>query len=736
LESKQWQAHWICDPRFAELEPINVFKKELDPPDPALQAAHPKNQHMYVRRSFHLDSAAREGLLDITADDYYKLYINGHYVGQGPAPSYPFHYAVNRYSVSDWLRPGENVIAVHVYYQGLINRVWNSGDGRQGLIAELFLDGQWFVGTDAHWKYWPAQEYTGETTIGYDTQFPENIDSRLHPLGWRRPGFDDSAWRCPEEKHSHDYQFYYQATPPVQVYSLRPRKVRAVSLGRYFVDMGHEITGSLRMKAKGKPGQKVENRCGEELEEGSAASVRYRMRCGCTYQEQWTLSGEEDTLEHFDYKAFRYAEIIDPNGAVDIDSVQAEVRHYPFDEGAAHLRSSDPRLDAIWGICSRGVQYGCQEGFLDCPSREKGQYLGDLTITAQAQVYLTGDLRLFRKSIEDFARTAFVCPGLLAVAPGSYMQEVADFSLQWPLQLLLYYKHSGDKEFLRDMLPVVEGLETYFRRYERDDGLLERVWDKWNLVDWPQNLRDNYDFPLEKPIGPGVHNVINAFYCGMLQAAHQIRGILGLDSDRRYARVEESYHRAFYRSERGVFADSETSSHASLHSNALALYFGLVPEDAVGSVVNLLEQKGLACGVYMSFFVLKALSKAGRRDLMYRLLTNDSEHSWNNMLREGATTCFEAWGKEQKWNTSLCHPWASAPIIVMIEDVLGLEPAVPGWGEIKIAPHVPPSLNDLQLQIPLPAGRAHVTVDAEHAVLHAVLHGRSFSVSAPRSPAG
>ncbi len=49
-------------------------------------------------------------------------------------------------------------------------------------------------------------------------------------------------------------------------------------------------------------------------------------------------------------------------------------------------------------------------------------------------------------------------------------------------------------------------------------------------------------------------------------------------------------------------------------------------------------------------------------------------------IEEGATTCFEAWGKDQKANTSLCHPWASAPISVIAEDIL---PTMPWLGEIK-----------------------------------------------------
>ena len=64
----------------------------------------------------------------------------------------------------------------------------------------------------------------------------------------------------------------------------------------------------------------------------------------------------------------------------------------------------------------------------------------------------------------------------------------------------------------------------------------------------------------------------------------------------------------------------------------------------------------------------------GNYDLEYRLIVNDGEHSWVNMLREGATTLFEAWGKNQKWNTSLCHPWASAPVIAVCEDLLENQP--------------------------------------------------------------
>ena len=47
------------------------------------------------------------------------------------------------------------------------------------------------------------------------------------------------------------------------------------------------------------------------------------------------------------------------------------------------------------------------------------------------------------------------------------------------------------------------------------------------------------------------------------------------------------------------------------------------------------------------YFYLKALAAAGRYEDEYRMLVNGSEHGWVNMLREGATACWEAWGKDQ-----------------------------------------------------------------------------------------
>lgn len=712
---KQWSASWIMDPLFEGLQPIDLFHKEMTAVTLPLHKEELKNRHMLARKTVKLDHGSIESaMLDITADDYYKVYVNGRFVGQGPAQGPYDHYPYNRYDVADYLQEGPNVIAVHVYYQGLICRAFNSGDYRQGLLAELSVNGTLAAATDSSWKITQAPEYADGGIIGYNTQYLENIDNRLKLNGWKQTGFDDSNWPRPAVHEEDDHRLLLQPTPPLSVYQVKPERMIPLADNGFLLDFGGEMTGQFIMNAHGQEGQTVEIRCGEELLDNGR--VRYEMRCNCTYKELWTLSGSEDELEFYDYKAFRYVEVLAPYGVIlDTDSFAAVVRHYPMDEKACVFETSDPMLNAIWSICRNGVKYGAQENYVDCPSREKGQYLGDNTVIAHAHIYLSGDLKLFRKSIHDFALSVRTCPGLMAVAPGHFMQEIADYSFQWPMQLLEYCKQSGDLAFTREMLPTAVGMLKHFEQFGRDDGLLEQVADKWNLVDWPFGLRDGYDFPLDKPVGPGCHNVVNAFYYGAMTAIEELEWILGISekavTEERLALFRRSFRKTFRNEDTRLFVDAEGSSHSSLHANALPLLFGLTGVDDCAEAVKLLRAKRLSCGVYMAYFVLKALAAAGEHDLVYELIRSEELHSWGNMVKEGATACFEAWSKELKQNTSLCHPWASAPIPLLIEEIIGLKPASPGWQTVLFRPRLPETLERIELEFRIPAGRVCFSYD-------------------------
>jgi alpha-L-rhamnosidase len=697
-------AEWLQDPRFAEIETIDFYHKENEKgPEPE----GPKNIHTLFRKTIQLREKPVSALLAITGDDYYKLYINGVFAVQGPEPGYPFVHPYYWLDASEFLEAGENCLAAHCFYQGLLNRVWNSADNRAGFIAALevtYADGEKerFT-TDTTWKYHDLRAFSSEETTGYSTQFIEDIDMRLVPADWRRADFDDSAWKTPAAGFQ-DHHFVRQITPPLQVRRVTPARIEAVEDGRWFYDFGMEIAGHTRIRIQGPEGHVITVRHGEELK--APEKVRYKMRCNCTYEEKAVLTGEKDLIEFYDYRAFRYMEILD---APEEPEVWVDARHHPFDPEKAAFKSEYDRIESIWTLCRNGVWTGSQGGFLDCPTREKGTYLGDAVITARSHMWLTGDTSLTKKTIWDFMQSRRICPGIMAVAPGSFMQEIAEYSLQYPLLLREYYRHSGDREFLEEAVDTVfDGLYGYFAAYENDAGLLTGMDEKWVLVDWPKNLRDGYDYDYAEK---RANTVLNAFYYGALRTGAELLRELGRDAtlfEARADRVEKAFAEYIADPDTGLYLDAPGSSHSALHANAIPLAFGLTAGADPAKMIALIRKKRLNCGVYIASYVIEACFRNGAADLGWELITSDDLHSWNTMLEAGATTCMEAWGPDQKWNTSFCHPWSSSPIYLLAEHVLGLSPAEPGWKKIRVAPRAIPDLPAMKLTVPHPAGRITV----------------------------
>lgn len=654
---------FICHKDFAAEYPKNMFHKEEQQLDLDEKDEKYLNRHILFRKKLFLESI--EGaILKISADDYYKLYINGKFVTMGPAPSYPQCYNYNEIDVTPYLTLGENTFAVHTYYQGLINRVWVSADRRQMLWFDLSVGGKTVAISDSSWKCAEHSGYSAVRKIGHEVQFMECYDSRAAEKSFFAPDFDDSAWESASVYENADYTLVRQTTEQIETYRLDPMIIERRG-NTLYLDFGRETVGYLCARAKGKDGDELVLHYGEELNEDG--SVRYKLRCNCFYEEKWILADGESELDQYDYKAFRYAEIDLPDG-VQIEDVYMLVRHYPCIERAG-FDADTPELEAIVRLCADTVKYGMQENFVDCPTREKGQYLGDVSVAARAHAVLTGDTTMMKKAIADFCHSCFICDGMMAVSTSSLMQEIADYSLQFPAQVLWVYKTDGDLEFLRFAAPYVKRVYNYFLRYEREDGLIEGVCDKWNLVDWPANLRDGYDFPLTRPIGDGVHNVLNAFWCGFLQATDEICRILGIEETGKTERAIDSFIKCFYSEESGLFCDSVEHTHSAVHSNILPLLFGIGSRECHARIVELIERKGLSSmGVYMAYFALASLKVRGEYELAKRLICDPA--CWLNMLSEGATTTFEAWGKDQKWNTSLFHPWATAPLIILSKNTL------------------------------------------------------------------
>lgn len=601
------------------------------------------NLHIKFEKSFHSDDF-KTAKIRISADDYYKLYINSHYVGQGPAPSYPFAQNFNEYDIGKYLKRGENKIEVFVYYQGLTNRVWVSGDGKVGMIADIIIDGIPFLCSDESWQYSIDNSYIESETVGYDTAFTENRDLRIKSSEFKNA-----------KAVSFDYIFKSEPFPALRI---TPKRAQPkINNNTYFYDFLREYICNIKIRAAAdKSGKKIIIRCAEETDE--SGKLKYDMRCGCKYEEYCILNEGENLIEQFDYKALRYLEIECDDGV----SADAEIliRHYPFDDFELQLENED--LGKVLNLCKNTVLFGAQEVFVDCPTREKGQYLGDAFISGFAHYYLTRDTRLLKKALTDFALSIKFSGSFLSVAPCSYRQEIADYSLMFSAAVYKYYELTKDGAFLKEMLFACEFINSYYESFENESGLLEGADKEWNLVDWPENARDGYEFA-------NIHCVLNAHYLNSVSSLEKIKAALGIDYKEKSVKLKKSFNNAFFNCKTGLYADNPLSPHSSVHSNMLPLAFGICEKENINSIADYLIQRGMECSVYMAYFFLKALCVSGRKNEALSFITSKKKHSWLNMISEGATALFEAWGKDEKWNTSLFHPWGAAPILIYYEDL-------------------------------------------------------------------
>ncbi|MGC4111461.1 MAG: family 78 glycoside hydrolase catalytic domain [Nocardioides sp.] len=157
------------------------------------QAVWAPNAYVRFRRT--LDVASPAGLhIELTADARYWLWVNGAWVGAGPARAWPHFWSYDRFDLSRHLRPGPNAVAV------LVNH-WRAGNFQYlpapaGLAARIVTsDGDLVDQTGVHWKTAPATTEAGHTPrISVQLGFEEHHDARAED-GWRAPDFDDARWR-------------------------------------------------------------------------------------------------------------------------------------------------------------------------------------------------------------------------------------------------------------------------------------------------------------------------------------------------------------------------------------------------------------------------------------------------------------------------------------------------------------------------------------------------------------
>ena len=620
----------------------------------------------------------------------YKAWVNGRFAGLGPSRAKGSEARYQTHDVTALVRPGRNALAA---------LCWAEQDQR--FLAELhvlFADGtRKVVGTSERWRarrggHWRPPG-PGLNTSYYHAP-SENIDARYEPAGWTKPGFDDSGWE-PAEVRAPIERLAPAPVEPILEHTVKPVAVERLAEGVWRVDLGREIVGGLRLKVKGRAGQAVEVRLGEELLPDGR--VRYQLRAGNIYRETWTLRDGKQVIEHWGYRGFRWAELItDPS--LDLSrAVEGVALKLAWRDGEAAFASSDPDLDRVWELCRYSIEATRLDVYQDTPTRERGPYEGDAIINQRSEYYTQRSYALARYSTSFLARRP--------TWPAEY--RIMGALLAWE-----DYLATGDPTHLAEDYDIFvdRNLDEFLNSaglVEKDPGSSSQV--NADLVDWPASNRDGYAFTR-------VNTVINAWQHAAYRALARIAAATGRDDHAELYRTRAEALRAAINQHlldraAGAYVDGLGTTHKAQHATAFPVALGVADEADLAVLGAWLAQGGMRVSVYGAQFLLDALYRCGQGEAALALMTSRARESWLHMVDDlGATITMESWDPAIKPNTTFSHAWATAPANVVGRWLAGVEILEPGAKLVRVAPQ-PGPLQWFRATVPTIRGPVAVSFD-------------------------
>lgn len=686
----QWKAEWVTDSKAAVAGDSLLYQ---DNPAPLF------------RKEFAVEGGVRKAILYITGVGYYEASINGvkvgdHYLDPGWT-DYRKTIPYNVFDVTARLRAGRcclGVVLGNGWYNPLpllmfggLNMRKFVATGTPRLLARLeieYKDGHRQVEvSDGSWKVMDGPLRRNNNYIG--CTYDDNFAAR----GWNLPGVSEAGWRKVRVTAGPGGEMVLQQHPPIRVREvLRPVRVRVLGRGKYLVDMGRNFGGVVRLRAKGRKGDKVILRYGELLHPDGSLNVMTSVagqvkRAGMggpgapdvAWQEDDLILGDREVVFEpaFTFHGFRYVEIDGYSGVLTANKIQGIVLASDV-PSVGSFRCSDALFNKIQEVTRHTFLSNLFSVQSDCPHREKLGYGGDIVATSEAFMANFGMHDFYAKTVRDFADDAMPDGGLTETAPyvGISDEGLTHGSgpIGWgtvlPLLLRQLYQYYGDSVMIRDYYPVAKGWVDFLHAHA-DHYIISKGIGDHESVD-PKH----------------VEVTSTAFLYYNTHLLSELAGVLGRQEDaERYGRLADEVKAAFVKK----FYDPATGAVGipTEATQAFALYFHLLPaaEEAKALKV-LLDQVSHAnehvrTGIFGTKYLLEVLSEHGLSDVACRLVMQKDFPGWGNMLEHGATTLWEHWDLSD--NTySHNHPMFGSVSGWFYKYIAGIRPSPDAVGYDKV----------------------------------------------------
>ncbi|MCF3649380.1 alpha-L-rhamnosidase C-terminal domain-containing protein [Synoicihabitans lomoniglobus] len=682
--------------------------------------------HLF-RRTFEVADLPASRRIIVTADSRYVLWLNGERLGRGPLKGTLEHYHAEVYELAGRLRAGRNVLAAEVRWFGRScprSEVHSSLPGWfvQGLEDdELDTPGAWRVCSDDSvtpgWDdpYSDAQNWLGPL---------DKVDLSRRPRGWAGLEFDDHNWTAGQavggslapnpwaESHTHQLQpcdipllseqrrLLPDAWIDRQPATL-PWTVPAGEAGELWLGAGALTTGYPVFEFAGGAGREVRVVYAEALghweeRRGRKVWVKRGRRDDVAHlyphgnRDVICLSGEGDVFEPFHWRTFWFIKIEIPVGDAAVTLRTAHHRFTTFPQSfTARFTCAEPDIAQLWDISLRTLQLCAHETYEDCPYFEQLNYTGDTRLQALCSRYLANDTRLGRRCLRLF-RESLGADGLTGSRiPARGRQVIPAFSLHWILMLRDHWEWVGedDREFVRGSLASVDAILLNFRDRLLDNGFVGRRRG-WDWTDWAER-RHHWHHGVSPAVAAGTGSTyLTALYVLALDAAAELHLATGITAESvRWIALSRELRATLattWDEQHGYFIEGpgRESDPFSQQTQTFVILAGGASDSQLARIgARLVDDDTLVrASLVHRYYVAQALARLGRYDRFFPALLEP----WREMRANGLTT----WQEHADPSRSDCHAWSSWIVIAFFANVLGVQPAAPGWTAIRIEPQL------------------------------------------------
>lgn len=686
LNAADWQAKWIG---FST--PTNSDMAG------AKSISYPMQAAPFFRKNFTVDKPVKRAIAFASALGVYELHLNGQPVSTDVlSPGWTdfrkrVHYF--SYDVTAQLHRGENALGAILgdgWYASFLaftgKRHFYGGDCR--LLVQLQIEYQdgtrAIIGTDDSWKASAGPIREADLLMGCV------YDARDELTGWDKAGFDDHNWQSAQTDEAVKANLVAHPGEPMRrTEEIAAQQITQPKPGVYVFDLGQNMVGWARLKAKGVAGQKVTVRHAEMLNpDGTIYTTNLRV---AKATDTYYLAGQSKRAYEpsFTFHGFRYVEVTGLDYQPKLGDVTGIVVHSDLPR-AAWFECSEPlvnklTLNSLWG----------QKGnFLDvptdCPQRnERAGWTGDAQVFMKTACFNMDAPAFYTKWLDDLCADSQRADGGFADVAPSVVSGFGNtgWSDAGPVCSWRMFEMYGDSRLLRKhyaaLLRHMDYLANTSTNFVRGTG----AYGDWLRLAGPQK---------SDAIG-------TAYYFYTTQVMVKIAQALGETGDAdTFHRLAENIRAAFvknYIKDDGQIVDDKNETGQTFY--ALAFGLGLVPDEmkarvAEQFVASLRKQDDhIATGFLGTPFILFALQKAGHPELAYQLVLTKTYPSWLQQVLWGSTTMWERWdgwtpdkGFQNPGMNSFNHYWLGCVSEWLITQAAGIDTDGPDFNHIAINPEI------------------------------------------------